>query len=106
MFVLLISVYLMNARRLSWSAINSGIYCNDCQRQGTHRNENWPAAKVIVAIIAGALEKILPIVTCLVPSYGPIVVALMIGCITLVVRNSQGLNSNKGDETQEVEDAA
>jgi hypothetical protein len=45
-------------------------------------------------------------VTCLVPVYEPMVVALMIGCVTLAVHISQGLNSNKRDGIQAVEDVA
>jgi hypothetical protein len=106
MFVLPMCVYLMHVRQWSRSRIHSGIRSNDCRLHETQRYESWPAAKAILLISAEGLERLLPMVTCLVPVYEPMVVALMIGCITLAEHNSQGLNSNKRDGIQAVEDVA
>ena len=92
MFVSLICTCLVNVHRWSSSSIYSGIRGNVLQQQGTHRYENWPVAKAMLAISAEVLERLLPMVAFLVPEYEPILVALMIGCITLTVRASQGMN--------------
>ena len=106
MFVLLIFVYIMHARQLSWNPIPSEIRSNDSQQHETQRYKSWPAAKAILAITAEVLERLLPVFTYLAPAYEPMVVVLMIGCITLAGSNLQGVNSNKYDRTQAVEDAA
>jgi anaerobic selenocysteine-containing dehydrogenase len=95
MFVSLIGVYLRDPQQWSRSPINSGIRSNVGQQRGTYRYENWPTAKAILAIGAEVLERLHPTVAHLLPAYEPIVIALMIGCTTLAVRLSSGLNSGK-----------
>jgi len=95
MFVSLIGVYLFNRSRCSRSPIISGIRGSVCQQQGTHKCENLPTARAILAISAEVLERLHPTVACLLPSYEPIVIALMIGCTTLAVRILLRLNSGK-----------
>jgi hypothetical protein len=90
MFVSLICTCLVNIHRWSSSSIYSGIRGNVLQQQGTHRYEKWQVTKAMLAISAGVLERLLPMVAFLVPEYEPILVALMIGCITLTVRASPG----------------
>jgi hypothetical protein len=92
MFVSLIFTCLVNIHRWPSSSIYSGIRGNVLQQQGTRRYENWSVAKAMLAISAEVLERLLPMVAFLVPEYEPLLVALMIGCITLTVRASQGMN--------------
>jgi hypothetical protein len=106
MFILVICVYLMHARQWSWSPIPSGIHNSNPKKQGIHPYDKLPATKTILLFSAEGLEKLLPTVTCVVPVYEPIIVALMIGCIALAGCNLQGSNSNKFDGIDAVEDAA
>jgi hypothetical protein len=106
MFVSLICTCLVNIHRWSSSSIYSGIRGNVLQQQGRHRYKTWPVAKAMLAIGAEVLERLLPMVAYVVPEYEPILLALMIGCITLTVRPSPGMNWDKCDRAKSMEDAA
>jgi hypothetical protein len=106
MFVLPICGYLMNVEQWSWRVIPSGIPNRTCRERGTRRHEDLPAMQAILAISTEVLGKLHPTISYLVPAYAPIVMALMFGCTTLAVRLSSGLNSDKCDGAQSLEDAA
>lgn len=106
MFILLICVYLMHARQWSWSPIHSGIHNSNSKKHGIPPYDKLPATKTILLLSAEGLEKLLPTVTCVVPVYEPIIIALMVGCIALAGCNLPGSNSNKFDGIEAVEDAA
>lgn len=106
MFTLLIPIYLMNTQKWCWSPIHLGIPTRACRERGTRRYENWPTAQAILAISTEILGRLLPAVSYLAPASAPIVIALMIGCTTLAVRVSSGLNSDKCEGIQSLEDAA
>jgi hypothetical protein len=106
MFVLLICVYLSHVQQWYRSSINSRIPSNTGPAQGTHGREAWRAAQAILAISTEVLGRLLPTIAYLMPTYGPIVIALMIGCTALAVRVPSGSNSDKCYEAKSLEDAA
>jgi hypothetical protein len=59
-----------------------------------------------LVISTEALGKLQPTVAYLMPTYEPIVVALMVGCTALAVRVPAGSNRDKCYGTQSLEDAA
>src|ERR1700685_2492247 len=101
MLVLLICGFLIYGHQLSWDSINSGI---PSPEQGTH--ENGRAAQAILAIATDVLGRLLPTIAYLIPTYEPMVRALMVGCTALVVRVSPGSNNDKCHGTRSLEDAA
>jgi hypothetical protein len=104
MFALLICVYWIYGQQWSWSPINSGIHSNTRPEQGTH--ENWRAAQAILAIATEVLGKLLPTIAFLMPTYAPMVRALMVGCTALAVRVPSGSNSDRRNGAQSLKDAA
>ena len=72
--------------------------------RGTH--ENWQAAQVILAIATEVLGKLLPTIAFLMPTYAPMVRALMVGCTALAVRVPSGSNSDKCHGARSLKDAA
>lgn len=104
MVALLICVYLVYGQPWSWSPINSGIPSNTRPEQGTH--ENWRAAQAILAIATEVLERLLPTIALLMPTYAPMVRALMVGCTALAVKVPSGSNSDRCHEAQSLKDAA
>jgi hypothetical protein len=105
MFILPIRVNLLNAQRRFSSLIHLGSPSRACRELETRRHESWTAAQAIPATCAKVLDKLLPTVACLSPVCGPILVALMIGCVKLAVRVSPGWNSERHDGTQSTKDA-
>jgi hypothetical protein len=106
MFLLLIWVYLSHVQRWYRSPVNSGIPSNSGPAQGTHGREGWRAAQAILAISTEVLGRLLPTIAYLMPTYEPIVIALMIGCTALAVRVPSGPNGDKCYGAQSLEDAA
>ena len=102
MFIL--SIWLIDGQHWSWSSINSGTPSNTHPEQGTH--ENWRAAQAILAIATEVLGRLLPTIAYLMPTYAPMVRALMAGCTALAVRVPPGSNSDKHHGTRSLEDAA
>ena len=103
MFALLICVYLYR-RQCSWSSINSGIPRDTRPEERTH--ESWRAAHTILTIATEVLERLLPTIAFLTPTYEPMARALMVGCIALAVRVPSGSSSNKSHGTRSLKDAA
>jgi hypothetical protein len=93
MFLLLICVYLIYYRQRSWSSINSGIPSISRPKQGTHAN--WRAAQAMLALATEVLGRLLPTIAYLMPTYGPMVTALVAGCTALSVRVPSGSNSDE-----------
>jgi hypothetical protein len=101
MLVLLICVYLIYGHQWSWNSINSRI---PSPEQGTH--ENWRAAQAILAIATDVLGRLLPTIAYLIPTYEPMVRALMVGCTALAVRVPSGSKSDKCHGARSLQDAA
>jgi hypothetical protein len=104
MFTLLICLYLIYGQQWSWSSINSGTPSNTRPEQGTH--ENWRAAQAILAIATEVLGRLLPTIALLMPTYAPMVRALMASCTALAVRVPSGSNSDKCHGARSLKDAA
>jgi hypothetical protein len=104
MFALLICLYLIYGQQWSWSSINSGTPSNTRPQQGTH--ENWRAAQAILAMAAEVLGGLLPTIAFLMPTYAPMVRALMAGCTALAVRVPSGSNRDKCHGARSLKDAA
>ena len=104
MFFLLICVCLICGRQCSWSSINSGIPSNSRPRQGTH--QNWRAAQAVLAIATELLGRLHPTIAYLMPTYQPMVLALMAGCTALAVRVPSESNSDNRHGARPLEDAA
>ena len=98
MFIL--SVWLIDGQKWSWNSINSGIPSD------ARSHENWRATQAILAIATEVLERLLPTIAYLTPTYEPMVRALMAGCTALAVRIPSGSNSDKHHGTRSLEDAA
>jgi hypothetical protein len=106
MLVLLIRVYFNHVQQWYRRSISSGIPSTTRRAQGTHGREVWRAAQAILAISTEVPGRLLPTIAYLMPTYGPIVIALMIGCATLAVRVPSESNSDKSHGAQSLEDAA
>jgi hypothetical protein len=104
MLALLICLYLIYGQHWTWSSINSGTPSNTHPEQGTH--ENWRAAQAILAIATEVLGRLLPTIAFLMPTYAPMVRALMVGCTALAVRVPSGSNSDKCHGARSLKDAA
>lgn len=91
MFVLPILAYLMNADRLFSSPSHLGRTSRTWRERDRRGHESCTASQAILAISAKVLERLLPAVACLLPVYEPILVALMLGCVTLAARFRQGI---------------
>jgi hypothetical protein len=104
MFALLICVYLFYGQPWSWSPINWGTPSNIRPTLGTR--ENWRAGQATLAIATEVLGRLLPTIAVLMPTYAPMVTALMAACTALAVRVPSGSNSDRCHETRSLEDAA
>jgi hypothetical protein len=103
MFVLLICVYLYR-RQCSWSSINSGIPRDTGPEEWTHGS--WRAAHAILTITTEILERLLPTIAFLTPTYEPMARALMVGRTALAVRVPPGSSSNRSHGARSLKDAA
>jgi hypothetical protein len=104
MFALLICAYLIYGRPWSWSPINSGIPSIPRSKQGAHQNRR--AAQAILAIATDVLGRLLPTIAYLMPTYEPMVRALMVGCTALAVRVPSGSNNDKCHGARSLKNAA
>jgi hypothetical protein len=103
MFALLICVYLYR-RQCSWSRLNSGIPRDTRPERRTH--ESWRAAHTILTIATEVLERLLPTIAFLTPTYEPMARAVMVGCTALAVRVPPGSSSKKFHGARSLKDAA
>jgi hypothetical protein len=95
MFLLPICLWLTNGQK----------WCRDARPdRGTH--ENWRAAQAILASATEVLGRFLPTIAYVMPTYEPMVRALMVGCTALAVRVPSGSNSDKRHGARSLEDAA
>jgi hypothetical protein len=101
MFILLIWVWLIDGQKRSWSSINSGIPSYARPEQGAYKN--WRAAQAILAIAMEVLGRLLPTIAYLMPTYEPMVRALMVVCTALAVSVP---NSGSCHGGRSLEDAA
>jgi hypothetical protein len=104
MFILPICVWLIDGQKCSWSSSKLGIPSYARSGQGTH--ENWRAVQATLAIATEALERLLPTIAYLMPTYEPMVRALMVGCTALAVRVPSGPNGDERHAARSLEDAA
>ena len=104
MFILLMWVWLIDGQKHSWRSINPGISSYARPEQGAH--ENWRAAQAILAIATEVLGRLLPTIALLMPTYAPMVRALMASCTALAVRVPSGSNSDKCHGARSLKDAA
>ena len=101
MLALLICIYVIYGPQWSWSP---GIPSNTRPAQGPH--ENWRAPHAILATATEVLGRLLPTIAFLMPTYAPMVRALMAGCTALTVRVPSGSNSDRRHAARSLEDAA